>query len=66
MVGDNISLSVSGDEDDRDRLTKIFDALADGGTTSMPLSDAPWGATFGMCTDKFGIHWLVNISKAAG
>ncbi len=26
---------------------------------------APWGDAFGMFTDKFGIHWLVNISGAA-
>lgn len=28
----------------------------------MPLEKAPWGDTFGMCTDRFGIQWLVNIS----
>lgn len=21
-----------------------------------------WGDTFGMLTDKFGIHWMVNIA----
>ena len=28
----------------------------------MPLDKAPWGDTFGMCVDKFGVSWLVNIS----
>jgi PhnB protein len=65
-VGDNISLSLSGGPEDHERLTKVFNEPSDGGTTSMPLSDAPWGATFGMFTDKFGINWLVNIEKAAG
>jgi PhnB protein len=32
----------------------------------MPLNKAPWGDTFGMLTDRFGITWLVNISGAAG
>ena len=30
----------------------------------MPLEEAPWGDTFGMCTDKFGVSWLVNIAGA--
>ena len=28
----------------------------------MPLERAPWGDTFGMCVDKFGISWMVNIA----
>jgi PhnB protein len=27
-----------------------------------PLEKAPWGDTFGMCTDRFGVTWLVNVS----
>jgi PhnB protein len=30
----------------------------------MPLGPAPWGDTFGMCADKFGVNWLVNIAAA--
>jgi PhnB protein len=26
----------------------------------MPFEKAPWGATFGMCTDRFGTNWMVN------
>lgn len=29
----------------------------------MPLAKQFWGDTFGMLTDKFGIHWMVNISS---
>jgi PhnB protein len=28
----------------------------------MPLETAGWGDAFGMCTDKFGTEWLVNIA----
>ena len=35
------------------------------GRSTMPLEKAPWGDHFGMCTDKFGIHWLVNIAGEA-
>ncbi len=30
----------------------------------MPLEKAPWGDIFGMCIDKFGVTWLVNIAGA--
>ena len=59
-VGDNITVSLSGD--DSDRLTGYWEKLAEGGTVQMPLAAAPWGDTFGMCQDRFGIGWLINIS----
>ena len=58
--GANISMSLSGD--DRAELTGYFEKLSAGGMTVMPLEKAPWGDTFGMCIDKFGVHWMVNIS----
>jgi PhnB protein len=61
-VGNNISISLSGD--DERKLRGYWDKLSTGGQTTMPLEKAPWGDTFGMCTDKFGIRWLVNISGA--
>jgi PhnB protein len=38
----------------------LFEKLSDGGVVRMPLIDAPWGARFGMLTDRFGIQWMVN------
>ena len=64
-VGDNVSLSLSGDAGQRARLTEVFDKLSDGGSTSMPLGEAPWGALFGMLTDRYGISWLINIDQSA-
>ena len=61
--GNNISVSLSGF--DETELRGYFDKLADGGTVAMPLEKAPWGDTFGMCKDKFGIDWLVNIAPSA-
>jgi PhnB protein len=58
--GTNISISLSGD--DEKTLRGYWNKLSAGGTVGMPLEKAPWGDTFGMCTDKFGIQWLVNIS----
>lgn len=60
QIGNNISVSLSGD--DEKNLTNYFNGLIDGGKVDQPLVKAPWGDTFGMLTDKFGIHWMVNIS----
>ncbi len=58
--GTNVSLSLSGD--DEATLRGYFEKLSDGGSVTMPLEKAPWGDLFGMCTDRFGTQWLVNVS----
>lgn len=58
--GTNISMSLSGDNETE--LRGYWEKLLDGATITMPLDQAPWGDTFGMLTDKFGIQWMVNIS----
>jgi PhnB protein len=60
--GNNVSMSLSGD--DEAELRGYFDKLAAGGTIVMPLEKAMWGDVFGMCTDKFGIAWLVNVTQS--
>jgi len=61
-VGNNITISLSGD--DETKLKKYWEGLTDGGAITMPMNVAPWGDQFGMLTDKFGINWLVNITAA--
>ena len=56
-----ISVSLSGEEEPE--LRGYWDALSAGGTVTVPFEKAPWGDTFGMCIDKFGISWMVNISQ---
>jgi PhnB protein len=58
--GDGISVSLSGD--DHDELQGYWDKLSADGTVEMPLEKAPWGDSFGMCKDSFGINWMVNIT----
>ncbi|GJL95795.1 MAG: VOC family protein [Hyphococcus sp.] len=38
-----------------------FPKLADGGSVSMELQETFWGSYFGMCKDKFGVSWMVNV-----
>jgi PhnB protein len=62
--GTNMSMSLSGGNEAE--LTGYFEKLSDGGTVTMPLQKAMWGDSFGMCTDKFGVQWLVNITAPKG
>jgi PhnB protein len=59
MAGCSVSLS----GDDADALRGYWQKLAEGGTTTMPMEKQSWGDEFGMCVDKFGVPWLVNISQ---
>jgi PhnB protein len=58
-VSTNGTVSLSGD--DEATLRGYWDRLVDGGSATVPLEKAPWGDTFGMCTDRFGVDWMVNI-----
>lgn len=56
------SMSLSGSSDDGAQLRGYFDQLAADGEVLQPLAAAPWGDSFGMLRDRFGITWLVNIA----
>src|SRR6266702_7745409 len=58
--GTNYSMSLTGDNEAE--LQGYFEKLSAGGNITRPLEKAPWGDTFGMLTDKFGVSWLVNIA----
>ena len=60
--GNNISISLSGDNEQE--LQSYWEKLSKGATIQEPLEKAPWGDTFGMLRDKFGVEWLVNIAQS--
>lgn len=59
-AGNNYAVSLSGDDDPE--LRGYWEKLSASGTVTMPLEKAPWGDSFGMCVDGYGVSWLVNIS----
>lgn len=61
IPGTNIAVSLSGD--DAAELRGYWERLSEAGTVSVPLEKQMWGDEFGMCTDQFGIGWMVNISQ---
>jgi PhnB protein len=58
--GDNVAVSLSGD--DVEELRGYWQKLSDGGSVSIPLEKQMWGDEFGMCVDRFGTSWMVNIA----
>jgi PhnB protein len=61
IAGTNVTLSLVGY--DEKRLRALWNNLSAGGTIAMPLEKQFWGDVFGMFTDRFGIHWMVNIAE---
>lgn len=61
VQGNTISLSLNCSSEDE--IQTIFAKLSEGGKVTQPLKDEFWGATFGMLTDKFGMHWMLNYNK---
>jgi len=51
---------ISIEDSDHTTLKRLFDSLSDGGSVFMPLQKTFWSPLFGMCTDKFGVSWMVG------
>ena len=58
-----ISVSLSGD--DETQLQDWWDALAEGGSVTMPYDTPPWGGRFGMVKDRYGIDWMVALNASS-
>lgn len=57
--GNNFSISINTDS--KEEADRLFGALSDGGTVTMPMAQTFWGSYFGMFVDKFGIGWMVSF-----
>lgn len=61
-VGNNTTLNL--EPDTREETQRLYDALSEGGSEGMPLTDMFWGATWGTCLDRFGVRWMFNFAPA--
>lgn len=59
-VGNNVQIHL--DATDADEARRVFDALAQGGTVTMPLERVAWSELFGACTDRYGVEWMVDYA----
>ena len=63
VAGNNFSISVNTDS--KSKADHLFNDLSAGGRVTMPMGDTFWGDYFGMCTDKFGINWMISFNATA-
>jgi PhnB protein len=56
--------SLSLTADDAASGETYFNALADGGSVTMPWQATFWSKGFGMVVDRFGLAWMVTIPAA--
>ena len=61
QMGNNSFINL--EPDTKEETESLFDALSKEGTITMPLQEMFWGAYFGTCTDKFGVHWMFNFQN---
>ena len=59
--GNNFSISINADS--KEQADQIFNGLSAGGQVTMPMNKTFWGDYFGMCTDKFGIAWMMSFNE---
>ncbi len=57
------SVSISHSVPSAQEAQTIFDKLAEGGGIVMPFAPTFFTAGFGMCKDKFGTHWMINVQQ---
>ena len=60
VQGNNIHISITVES--RDQADHLFQGLSEGGNKNMPMEQTFWGSYFGMCTDKFGINWMISFA----
>lgn len=53
-------MSLMTDWDNPEDAKTAFDKLAEGGSVQMPCAPTFWAKAFGVCTDKYGVGWMVN------
>jgi len=59
--GNNMHINL--EPESKEETSRLFEALAEGGSITMPIQDMFWGAYYGTLTDKFGINWMLNYNS---
>ncbi len=56
---------ISVSSKDEAEVQRIYEALQAGGSVQMPMAKTFWSPMFGMCTDKFGVAWMISMPGIA-
>ncbi len=60
-VGDNVAITLCTES--AEETKRIFNALSEGGSVTMPLEKTFFATLFGSLVDQFGINWLLNYDE---
>lgn len=60
--GNAVSISVAKP----DEAERLFKALSEGGSVTMPIAETSWALRFGMLTDRYGAKWMINCVRESG
>ena len=60
--GPKVGSAVAYTGKDPSESERVFNALCEGGETTMPFGQTFWSQGFGMCTDRFGVPWMVDTA----
>lgn len=60
--GRKVGVAVTYTAADVDTAKKVFEALAEGGETTMPFEATFWSKGFGSCNDRWGVPWMVDTA----
>lgn len=61
-----VNFDPSKDPEAREHLDDIWEALADGGSTLMPLQEYPFSKRYGWVKDKYGVTWQLILTDPEG
>ncbi len=59
-TGDNFSIMLEAES--AEEAGRLFAALSDGGRVAMALQPTEWAEQHGVCTDRFGVQWMINYT----
>jgi PhnB protein len=62
VQGMMVSYSVA----DPGEAKRIFEALAEGGNVTQPMTETFFSPAFGMCVDRFGTPWMIMAEGRQG
>jgi uncharacterized glyoxalase superfamily protein PhnB len=61
-VGEHMAIALSGT--DRERISRLFGDVAEGGRSKGLLTEQPWGGATGYLEYRIGVNWVVSVEKA--
>ena len=60
VTGTNFHLMI--ETDTVEEAERVFAALAESGSVTMPLMQSEWAERYGICVDKYGVQWMINYT----